>query len=330
MSAIKKVQNTIFQHELLSHGEKIILGISGGPDSVAMLDIFAKLKPKYNLDVAVAHVNYGLRGRESDKDEKFVRQLAEKYGLEIFVLRLDEEAHFDASLRRRKNHSENELRDIRYDFFERLRKKRKYDLIAVAHTADDQVETYLMRTIRGAGMLGLSAMRPKSGHVIRPLLDIRRTDIVEYLEGRKLKWRTDKTNLETKYFRNRIRNRLIPMLEKEYNPGIKNTILESVRSVQDDYDFLDALVRNDFKIGRTLSAKMVASLHPALAKRVILLTIGKAKGDLKGIGSAHVREVIKCLKSTKNKRQVVIFKGLKLTRIGDKVAIGNVNNLVNN
>jgi len=157
----KKVQNTIFQHNLFSRGAKIILAVSGGPDSVCMLDIFTKIRRKYNLQLIIVHVNYALRGRDSEKDGKLVRKLAKKYNIPFFVLQ--------PKIKNQAN-LENQLRDIRYAFFEKIRLENNFDLISVAHNLNDQVETFLMRVIRGAGLQGLSAMKHKNGNVIRPLL----------------------------------------------------------------------------------------------------------------------------------------------------------------
>ena len=311
-SLVKKAQNTIFQHELFKRGAKIILAVSGGPDSVCLLDILSKLQKKYALNLIVAHVNYGLRGRDSKLDEKFVRGLAEKYGLKILILKP-----------KIKKTSENELRDIRYDFFEKLRTEKKYEVIAVAHNADDQVETYLMRLIRGAGLKGLSAMRYKSGHVIRPLLEIKRQEIETYLKKNKLPWRTDKTNLGTAYLRNKIRHRLIPYLEKNFNPRIKDTILSEVKSIAEDLDFLDQQAKKAYRNPENLNVKKILDLHPSLQKRVLITAIFSAKNDLKDIGAAHIGEILKILKSTKGKAQIVIFKGLKITRRGDKLKISH-------
>jgi len=165
---VKKFQNTSHQQDLWQKGSKIVLGISGGPDSVCLLDIFAKIQRNYALELIIAHVNYGLRGRDSERDEKFVRDLAEKYNLEIEILKfnnskvehlssLKESSRFNL-----KNVSENYLRDLRYDFFEKIRQQYKFDLIAVAHNSDDQVETFLMRMLRGSGLQGLSGMKYKS------------------------------------------------------------------------------------------------------------------------------------------------------------------------
>jgi tRNA(Ile)-lysidine synthase len=311
-SLIKKVQNTIFQHKIFERGSGIILAVSGGPDSAAMLDIFSKLQNKYDLGLIVAHVNYGLRGRDSDGDEKFVRYLAKKYGMQIKILKPGFRKHL----------SENELRDIRYDFFERIRKENNFNLIVVAHNADDQVETYLMRIIRGAGLQGLSAMKYRSGKIIRPLLNITREEIEKYLKINKLKSRIDRTNLESEFLRNKIRNKLIPYLEKNFNPQIRNTIFSSIESIAEDLEYLSQAADRAYTKNKDLSVRKILDLPPAIQKRVILNALSDKKSGLKDIEAAHIKEIMKIIASNKNKRQVVLFKGLKVERSGDRLKIG--------
>lgn len=310
---IKKIQNAVFQNNLFEKNAKIILGISGGPDSVFLLEIFSKLQKKYNLDLIIAHVNYGLRGKDSEKDQELVEKLAEKYSLEMFVLRP-----------KIKKKSENALREIRYEFFEKIRKENGFDLIAVAHTSDDQVETFFMRLIRGAGMKGLSGMKYKSGKIIRPLLGISKKEILEYLKKNNLSFHIDKTNLENLFLRNKIRNKLIPFLEKNFNPNIRQTIFDSTLSIAEDYSLISELAEKNISGKKFLSVKEILKLHPALQKNIILEFIKKEKPNLKDIESAHVKEILKALRSTKGKNQIVLFKGLKMTRKGDKVAIAKI------
>ncbi len=309
---IKKFQNISRQYDLWKKGDKIAVACSGGPDSVCMLDIFARLAPKYNLKLIVVHVNYGLRGKESEKDEKFVRKMAEKHGFETKLLKL----HFG-----KRTPPENELRNIRYDFFEKTRKENKLDFIAVAHNANDQAETFLMRVIRGAGLKGLSAMSHRNNFIIRPFLDVSRAEILEYLEKNKLKFRIDKTNARNVFFRNKVRNKLIPFLEKNFNPNVKRTISEAAKTIADDYDFLRAETEKKMETGKEMDAKKILNLHPALQKRIILKFITAIKGDTKDIESRHISEIIKIMKSAKNKRQALSFKGLKFIRKGDKIFI---------
>lgn len=309
---VKKIQNSVFENSLFERNAKIIIGVSGGPDSVCLLDIFCKLQKKYSLQLIIAHVNYNLRGKDSDSDEKFVRDLAEKYNLKIEILK--PEINFKANL-------ESKLRDIRYAFFEKIRKKNNFDWIAVAHNSDDQAETFLMRIIRGAGLLGLSAMKYKnnSRKIIRPLLAITRQEILEYLKINKLKYRIDKTNFESNFLRNKIRNKLIPYLKKNYNPNIRKTIFDSTVSIAEDYSYINELAEKAYQKSKGLSVKKILSLHPALQRRVLFRAISEKKQTDKNIEFAHIKEILKAIKSAKGKNQTVNFAGLKMIRKGDKI-----------
>ena len=332
---IKTIQNTAFQEQLWQKGSKIVLGVSGGPDSVCLLGVMAKIAPKYDLELLIAHVNYGLRGKDSDKDEKFVRELGEELGVKIEVLNLASKRGTTAldqndqkrSDLQRSMPSENELREIRYAFFEEIRRKNAFNFVAVAHNLDDQVETFLMRVIRGAGLQGLSAMKFKSGNLIRPLLGISRSELLEYLEKTDRTYRTDRTNQESIFFRNKVRNKLIPYLEKNFNPNIKQTIFNSTVSIADDFSLVQKITDRVYRTNkaertnRGFSVKKLLSLHPALQRRILQKLILERKSDLKDIESAHIEEVLKALRSTKSKHQIVVFKGLKLTRKGDRVII---------
>ncbi len=317
MSLIKKIQNTIFEENLFERGSRIVLGVSGGPDSIAMLHIFSKLALKHDLELTVVHVNYNLRGKDSEKDEKFVRDLCGKYLIKCSV--------FSEKVSK-EDVSEKNLRDIRYTHFENIRKNGSFDFIAVAHSLDDQVETFLMRIIRGAGFAGLSAMKYKNDKIIRPLLEISREEILEHIKENNLEYRMDKTNLESVFLRNKIRNKLIPILKKEFNPQIKKTIFNSTRSIAEDADFLEYSGNKEYEKNKSLKIKELLNLHPALQRRLILKVIFSQKKNLRDIESKHIDEIIKAAKSTKGKNQIVLFQGLKITRKGGKLTIMNVKN----
>lgn len=313
MSLIKRIQNTIFQHDLFKKGDSIIIAVSGGPDSVFMLDIFSLLQKKYDLELVIAHVNYNLRGTDSEKDEELVKKLAKEYALPIEILRPKITV---------KTNLENNLRDIRHAFFEEVRKKHAYNAIAVAHNLDDQVETFLMRIIRGAGMRGLRAMQYKNNFLIRPLLAISRKEILEYIKENRLQYRIDKTNRESVFFRNKIRNRLIPYLETNFNPGIKKTIAENIVSLSEDYALLNTIIDKKYQdFEKEFSVSKLLLLPQSLQKRILRLEIKKHVPQLKNIEAKNIEEILKIVKSTKNKNQVVLFKGLKATRKGDKLEI---------
>lgn len=344
MRLIKSIQNFAFQNDLWEKDTKIVLGVSGGPDSVFLLDFFAHIAPKYDLKLHIAHVNYSLRGKDSEKDEAFVRRLGEKYDIEVSVLKT-KKAQYRGNL-------ENSLRNIRYEFFEDTRKKLGFDLIAVAHTMDDQAETVLMRILRGSGLNGLGAMKPKSGNIIRPLLQTGRNVMVAYLKQKGLVFRTDLSNLDTKLTRNRIRHELIPFLEKNFNPSVKKTLSEWSAIVADDYDFIEKNAERFAKAAckskeecfvfcarskalrarsttipspenkcATFSGENFEKLHPSMRRQVLRIIIKNIKGKTEDIENKQVEEMLKVLKSTKSKPQTAFIAGLKILKKGDRVEI---------
>lgn len=316
-SLIKKIQNFSHQFDLWKEGDKIVVGVSGGPDSVCLLDILVSLAKKRKFELLVAHINYGLRGKDSDGDEIFVRKLALKHGLKLEIL--------DAKKESKTSSTESRLRDIRYDFFRKIKKENNFDLIAVAHNRDDQAETILMRLIRGSGLLGLQGIRPKNDDIIRPLLDISRAEIIDYLKENKLTYRMDKTNKENKFFRNKIRNKLIPLIEKEYNPQIKEILASSASNIADDYDFIfksaekifKKIVFDEDKKAYFFQSKQFAKNHSALQKQVLRKIIFSLKNNLLNIESAHLEEIIKIIKSDKNKSQKLRLGKLRIAKKGD-------------
>lgn len=308
---VKTIQNTIFQNNLLEKNSKIVVGVSGGPDSVCLLDILFKLQKKYSLELIAAHVNYGLRGKDSEQDEKFVRNLAKKYNLKIVVLK--------PKIKHKQN-LENTLRDIRYDFFEKIRQENGFDLISVAHNLDDQVETFLMRLLRGSGLSGLAGMKYKNEKIIRPLLGTARKEILDYLKKNKLDYRIDKTNIQNLFLRNKIRNKLIPYLEKEFNPNLAETLFAETESIGEDYDFIFSSVKQYGK-DKTFSVAEIKKLHPAIQKMVIRQAIIKVKKNLENISTKHINEMLKIIHSTKNKKQAAVFGGLKIMRSNDRLTI---------
>jgi len=313
---IKNIQNFAFQNNLWKKGTKIVLGVSGGPDSVCLLDIMNKLAQKCDFELHIAHVNYNLRGADSKKDELFVRKLGEKYDIEVSVLSLKKN--------KRRGNLENNLREIRYDYFEQIRKSLGFNIIAVAHNQDDQAETVLMRVIRGSGLNGLSAMKAKSGNIIRPMLGVSRAEILEYLKKNKLGCRIDKSNADTKFTRNAIRHRLFPYLEKNFNPSIKKTLSQWSFSVADDYVFINkeaerftnSVCKN--KHGK-FSAEKFAELHVAIQRQALRIIFQRLKKTTIDIENQQIEEIMKVVKSSKNKNQKASIGGLKILKKGDKV-----------
>jgi tRNA(Ile)-lysidine synthase len=210
---LEKCQRFITDHSLLKPGDRILLAVSGGIDSMVMLDVFLELQPTWNFSLAVAHVNHQLRGTDSEKDEQFVQAAAQARGMQFLSVRVDVHAY----------QSENRLskqeaaRALRYAFFEQARIETRSDVVATAHQADDNAETVLMNALRGAGVRGLSGipLRREPGSIIRPLLFAYRTEIEHYAAARNLRHREDASNASLAYTRNAVRQKLIPFLNDE-------------------------------------------------------------------------------------------------------------------
>ena len=203
---IDQFQAYIYRYNLLAESDKVILALSGGIDSMVLADLLLKAK----VEFVAAHCNFHLRGEESDGDEKFVRDYAERNGIQCFV------KHFETEKYAAEQSISIEMaaRDLRYAWFEELRQQLGYDKIAVAHHADDQAETFFINLLRGAGLNGLKGMKPQNGVIIRPLLWASREQIRKYAVENQILWREDHTNAESVYLRNKIRNQLLPAFDE--------------------------------------------------------------------------------------------------------------------
>lgn len=213
---------------------KLILALSGGIDSMVLSDLLLQAK----ADFVVAHCNFHLRGEESDGDERFVRDYASRNGLTIYVKQFETEVY----AKEQGISIEMAARELRYAWFEELRQQLGYDLIAVAHHADDQLETFFINLLRGAGLRGLKGMQSVSGHIIRPLLDVSRTEIQHYAEEHQLQWREDHTNAETLYLRNKIRHELLPVIDGISKEG-RSAILKSMSHLASENELYRELVK---------------------------------------------------------------------------------------
>jgi tRNA(Ile)-lysidine synthase len=214
---------------------RVLVALSGGADSVALLHLIREIAADGDFELAgAAHLNHLLRGAASDEDEAFCRGLAARLSLPLVVERID----VAALAREQKRSIEDAARTARYAFLERAADQLNGDLIAVAHTRDDQAETFLLRLLRGAGTRGLGGIRPRIGRVIRPLLDESRADLRAYLDARGESFREDASNLDVTLVRNRIRHELLPLLESRFSPGITDVLAREAVLARQDEDFL--------------------------------------------------------------------------------------------
>ena len=216
-----KILTYINKENLLNRREKVVVTCSGGADSIFLLHILNKL----GFDCIVAHCNFHLRGEESDRDENFVREFCERENLTLLV------QHFDTKQFASENKLSIEMaaRELRYNWFEEIRKEYNASAIAVAHHSDDSIETILLNLLRGTGLKGICGIRPKNGYIVRPLLCVNRKEIEDYLHEQGIEYIVDSTNLENEYTRNKIRNIVMPIL-REINPQIDSVMLSNAEN----------------------------------------------------------------------------------------------------
>lgn len=225
---------TVEKYKLLENGDKIIVALSGGADSVTLLDMINSVKELYNLTIYASHINHGLRGEEADRDENFCKILCEKYNVELFV----KKANIKTLAKQQKISEELCGRNVRYSYFEELSQKLDAK-IATAHTASDNIETLLFNITRGSSVTGAGGITPMRGNIIRPLIMLTRADIEEYCEKNKLEYVTDSTNLSDDYTRNKIRHQVIPVL-KQLNPQLELSAFHFCESARETSEYVNA------------------------------------------------------------------------------------------
>lgn len=235
-----KVIAYINEKQLIHKGDRVLVALSGGPDSVCMLNILMDIRKEYNMEVGAAHINHMVRGEEADGDQEYVKTLCEKFNIPCFIKRID----INKIAKEKGISSEMAGREERYGFFNEILQKHSYNKIALAHNANDQAETILMRIMRGTGLEGLVGIRAKRDNIyIRPILDIGRFDIEKYCEENNLNPRIDKTNLENVYSRNKVRLEMIPYIKDNFNPEIINTLNRLGILMGKDEDFINEFVK---------------------------------------------------------------------------------------
>ena len=288
-----KVLAFIRKQRLIAPGSTVILGVSGGPDSVVLVQVMHALRHDLSVSLHIAHFNHGLRST-SDRDQEYVEQLAGRLNIPVTVRRQRKSII-------KKKISEDQSRQWRYSFFFDLGKQLKAGAIALAHTQNDMAETVLMRLIRGSGLHGLRAILPQRNmagfRVIRPLLELRRKDIEDDIRRCKLKYCVDETNARTDYTRNKIRLELLPRLAKEYNPNIVGVLVDLARTAAQDYDFLDRhlaqrITENVVSAKKKVTINLIsmAHEHPAMRRLLMRYAYEQLTGDMKQMAFAHIAE----------------------------------------
>ena len=299
MNISSLVLKTIEKYNMLECGDKVIAAVSGGADSVCMLHILNNLKNDLKFSLCCAHINHGLRGEAADSDEAFVKALCVNMGIDFYskkfdVARLAEE---------NKITCEEAGRNVRYGFFEEIKTKYGYNKVATAHNKNDNAETVLMRIIRGTGIDGLAGIPyMRNDGVIRPILDISREQVEEYCTENNLEFCTDATNLENDFTRNKVRNMLIPFIEREFNAKISDSLIRLSDSAEEDSKFLKSYTKRLYqRLGNPIPGSKLNTLHidslKLLEKPILtrILQLAAEKSSPAKLEKKHICDIIELL-----------------------------------
>jgi tRNA(Ile)-lysidine synthase len=316
-----RIANTIREQQLFNRGDTVIIGLSGGADSTALLDLLANL-PDMPLRLIAAHLNHCLRSADSDVDEAFCRALAERYMIPFESRRIDVQGYADDNAL----NLEDAGRRARIAFFDELLAVHQASAVALAHHADDQAETVLMRLLRGSGLTGLSGMsyRNSRGYV-RPMLGITRAEIEAHLLARGLTWREDASNLDRTFLRNRIRHELLPLLE-QYNPAIRSGLATTAGIVSSENEFLTeqaslAVDQISHMTGQNISCSIdqLGSFHISLQRRIIRQMLSRLQGNLEQISYHHIDAIRHMIMSTRPNSSISLPKNIIVSKEYDTV-----------
>lgn len=282
---------TIKKYNMLTKGDSVVIGLSGGADSVSLTAVLSEIAPLYSLKLYAVHLNHGIRGEEAKRDENFAKELCQRLGIEIFVFERDvtkEAAELSMTV-------EEAGRKIRYELFNEVLNKTGSSKIAVAHNLNDNVETVLMRLCRGTGIRGLGGIAPVRDNIIRPLIEVKRSDIEKYCAAKGLSFCTDSTNLVTDYTRNKVRLELIPWLENNLNPSVCEGINKTSVFMREEDEYLDNTAKTAFKDcaegENSLSCTKLMKYDIAIRRRVVRLLFTRYVKSLKDISAEHIQAV---------------------------------------
>ncbi|MCD3218041.1 tRNA lysidine(34) synthetase TilS [Clostridium botulinum C] len=330
-SLIEKVIHTIKQNNMFEVGDKVVVAVSGGPDSICLLHILYKLKEKIGISIVAAHINHCLRGEEADKDEEYVRKFCENLNIQCFVKK--EDVHKIS--KDRGISCEMAGREVRYDFFSEVLNNVRANKIAVAHNANDQAETILMRMLRGTGLEGLIGIRAVRDNIfVRPIIDITRDEIEDYCYVNNLNPRIDKTNLENIYTRNKIRLELIPYIQKNFNSDVIEVLNRFSNTVKIDNDYLNKVSLEKYnkyckgEKDKVIIKEEVFKEHEAILTRVIRMALKELKGNLNNFDKGHIYDIIDIQKKSTGKF-IMLPKNIRVLNNYGDINLYKNNNKIN-
>lgn len=296
MNLPKHILTHIKKTQIIRPGMKVILGVSGGADSIALLTLLNNLRHELGLELIVAHYNHNVR-KGNDSDEKFVRSFAEQLNLRIYVEK------WKNPQKTQKGSFEEHARLKRITFFKKLINKTKFDCIVLAHTQDDLAETVLMRLLRGSGLQGLRGILPvrtiEGITFVRPLLKVQKSELLDYLDQHKIPFRKDPTNTKNDFFRNKIRNKLIPFIKEDFNPKFPETLIQFSQQAEMAYDYINLqATKQSNKILKKknsqkfyINIKKLCNLHTTLQNMILRKGIENVSGDLNQLTHRHIEEI---------------------------------------
>lgn len=311
----EEVLKTIETYNLIEKNDKIVIGVSGGPDSICLLHVLYGLKEKLGIEIVVAHVNHMLRD-VADLETEYVQSFCKKLGIECYVKKAD---ILEISKTQKKG-TEEVGRQVRYDFFDEVAKKTNSNKISTAHNSNDRAETVILNILRGSGLSGLKGIEPiRDNKYIRPLINTDRQDIENYCNDNKLEPKYDKTNNENIYTRNKVRNTVIPYIKKEFNPNIIKTINRLSSLATEENEYLQAITKQEFEnllIEKTeniiLDLHKFNSLNLVIKRRLILYTINEVLHTTNGIEKVNIDDIIKLCKNNIGNKYLMPIKEIKV------------------
>lgn len=314
----EKILNDIKKYKLIKDGEKIIVGVSGGPDSISLLDVLLKIKDEkiINFEIIVCHINHMIR-KEADDDEQYVKKYCLRHNIKFYSKKIEVEKF----AKKKKIGTEEAGRRARYDFFYEIQKKENADKIATAHNKNDNAETVLMNIMRGSSISGLIGIEPIRNDLIRPLINCRRDEIEEYCKSNNLQPRIDKTNFENNYTRNKIRNLLIPYIEEHFNSNIIDSInrLSDLAKEENEYMqntiikyFNELIIKEENKDVIVLDLKKFNNLEKVIKSRLVLYTINILLKTKNGIEKKNIEDILKLCERNIGNKFIIPTKGVKI------------------
>jgi len=298
------------------------VGVSGGPDSVALLHVLSLLAPRFSLCLGVAHLNHGLRPQESDHDADFVESLAKKMGLPCYIQKSDVRTY----QRRHKLSTEEAARQVRYAFYDSIATTHRFSKVALGHHCDDNAELVLMYLFRGSGPLGLAGIPPvRNAFFIRPFIEVGRSEIMGFLERNGLEYIRDRSNQDVRFLRNRVRRQLLPTLKKEYNPMIVNSLARVSAILRSEDEWMEKLAAPlyDQAVATAQEHQTVflisklSHLPAAAVRRIVRRGIAAIKGDLRRISFTHIMAITKLIASDPKVKRLDLPDRISVRREGE-------------